>query len=236
VGEAISRECRVDYGAGKFLDLYLPEALLGSVAVLLWHGSGANERVIFEPLARRIASAGVGVIAPDWSTDVANGRNDLAMSLSFAQKELAEFMVIDQLVLAGWSLGASAALDVVLHPELVGGWRPAAFIGISGGYQGSPFSKNELSGFPVDPLVPLLLIHGSADEVVPVERSRITFEQLRREGWSVTLREVPTDHAGAIGTSYDHTRHRCVPTTDPRRLEVLEMVTKLIVELAHPGR
>lgn len=236
MGEAVSRECRVDYGAGKFLDLYIPEALLGSVAVLFWHGSGANERVILEPLARRIATAGVGVIAPDWSADVANGRNDLALSLSFAQKELATFMVVDQIVLAGWSLGASAALDVVLHPELVSGWRPAAFIGISGGYHGSPFSEENQTRFSVDPSVPLLLIHGSADEVVPVERSRITFEQLRRDGWSVTLQEVPTDHAGAIGTTYNPTRHRCAPTTDSMRLEVLEIVAMLIVDLAHAGR
>jgi hypothetical protein len=50
-----------------------------SAAVLLWHGKGANERDILEPLARRIAIAGVAAIVPDWSTDDGvYGRNYLA--------------------------------------------------------------------------------------------------------------------------------------------------------------
>jgi dienelactone hydrolase len=234
---AVRRESGVDYGAGKLLDIYVPEASRGRTAVLLWHGSGANERGVLEPLARRIALAGVGVIVPDWSTDDgANGSHDLASSLLFARNQQTEFMLIDRIVLAGWSRGASAGLDVVRHPEVVAGWRPAAFVGISGGFDGSPFYRNAPRGFLVDPSVPILLIHGSSDEVVPAERSRITFDHLRSEGWNVKLREVDTDHAGAIGTTYDPARHCCVPTTDPLRLGVLATVARWIGELALAGR
>jgi pimeloyl-ACP methyl ester carboxylesterase len=227
---------KVDYGAGKWLDIYLPETPRGSVAALFWHGRGANERDVLEPLARRIAMAGVCIIVPDWCTDDgANGRRDLGLSLSFARSELAKFTLVDRIVLAGWSLGASAGLEVVQHPELVGGWRPAAFVGISGGYQGSPYEQEGRREFSVDSSIPLLLVHGTSDEIVPVERSRKTYQQLQREGWNVTLKEVPADHAGAIGTSFDPGRHRCVPTVNPARLEVLATIGTLIAEFAQSG-
>jgi hypothetical protein len=63
----------------------------------------------------------------------------------------------------------------------------------------------------------------------------MTFEQLQGEGWNVTLQEVPTDHAGAIGTAYDPGRRRCVPTVDPLRLEILATVAGLIAEFARAG-
>jgi predicted esterase len=230
---AVSRECGIDYRAGKLLDLYVPGIQRSSTAVLLWHGSGGNERDVLEPLARRIALTGMGVIVPDWSTDDgSSGRNDLTASVLFARSDLATSLVTDRTVLVGWSLGASAGLDVVLRPELVDGWHPAAFIGISGGYQGSPFRQKGQRDLAIDPSVALALIHGSEDEVVPVDRSRITFEQLREAGQNVTLQELPTDHAGVIGTVYDPAQLRCVPATDSSRLAVLATVASVITGLA----
>ena len=232
----VSRECGVDYGTGQVLDIYVPGTTQGSVAVLLWHGSGANERDVLEPMARRIAGSGVRVLVPDWSTDDgANGRNHLTTSLLFARQSLSETGSVDRVVLAGWSLGASAALDLVRHPELVDGWRPTALVGISGGFNRSPFSQNEWRSSSVDPSIPLLLVHGSSDEVVPPERSVVTGARLLEEGWHVTLREVATDHAGAIGTVFDPTRHRCVATEDPGRRDVLTTVAEAIAHLALKG-
>ena len=151
---------------------------------------------------------------------------------------------VDRVVLAGWSLGASAALDLVCHPELVGGWRPGAVVAISGGFDRSPFTHDAIadewrrsSGAPstVDPSIPLLLVHGSSDEIVPPERSVVTFARLLEEGWRVTHREVTTDHAGAIGTVFDPARQRCAPTTDPGRQDVLTTVAQLIADLALEG-
>jgi pimeloyl-ACP methyl ester carboxylesterase len=123
-------------------------------------------------------------------------------------------------------------LDVVLLTTILGGWHPAGFIGLSGGFDDSPYSARDLLGVTLDPSVPLLLIHGTFDEIVPVERARITFDALLRAGWEVTLREVGTDHAGAIGTIYDPIEHRCVPTGDPMRQELLTTIAGWIVELA----
>jgi predicted esterase len=233
---AVTRECGIAYGSGKLLDLYVPGAPRNSTVVLVWHGSGGNERGVLEPLAHRIAAAGTAVISPDWSTrDGASGRDDLTASLHFARFDLATLVVVDRIVLVGWSLGASAGLDVVLQPELVNGWRPAAFVGISGGYRDSPFHPEGQRDLATAPSVPLVLIHGVDDEVVPIERSRTTFERLHGAGWSVTLREVPTDHAGVIGTVYDPARLRCMPASDAVRLEVLATNASVISEFASAG-
>lgn len=222
----------VDYGLGQLLDIYEPDRPRGSVVVLLWHGRGPNERDVLEPLAHRIAAAGVTTIVPDWNTaDGGRGRHHLSASLAFT-RDLSTATGAGRVVLAGWSLGANAGLDVVLLTTILGGWRPAGFIGLSGGFDDSPYSERDPLGVSVDPSVPLLLIHGTFDEVVPVERARVTFDELLRAGWDITLREVETDHAGAIGTIYDPTGHRCVPTGDPVRGELLAAIARWIADFA----
>jgi predicted esterase len=214
------------------LDIYEPEPSPGAAAVLLWHGSGGNERDVLEPLAGQIAAAGLTTLVPDWrSDDGGRGRHHLTASLAFT-RDLCEAHNIGRVVLAGWSLGANAGLDVVLLSTILGGWCPAAFVGISGGFDESPYHRRDAYGPSVDPSIPLLLIHGSADEVVPIARARIAFEALLRAGWEIDLREVETDHAGAIGMAYSPTDHRCVPTDDPARQELLTTIAGWIADVA----
>jgi len=231
-GEHVRRLGNMEYGLGQALDIYEPEHPRGSVAVLLWHGSGRNERDVMEPLARSVATTGVPVIAPDWNTaDGGRGRHHLAASLAFT-RDLAESMGLARIVLAGWSLGANAGLDLVRTCSILGGWLPDGFVGLSGGFDDSPYRLPDPSGMTAHPSVPLLLVHGSSDEVVPVGRSRSTFESLRSVGWNVVLREVDTDHAGTIGTIYDPYRRRCVPTSDPGRQALLTTIAGWIADLA----
>lgn len=222
----------IDYGPDQLLDLYQPEHPQGSVAVLLWHGRGANERDVLGPLGHEIARAGVPTIVPDWNCeDGGRGRHHLTASLAFTN-DMAERTGFDRIVLAGWSLGASAGLDLVLLSSILGSWRPAAFIGLSGSFDESPFGDGQPFDITVDPTVPLLLIHGSSDEVVPVERARMTVETLAGAGWKASLREVETDHAGAIGTIYDPTTRRCVRADDPVRRRTLATVAGWMAEFA----
>ncbi len=231
-GEHVRRLGNMEYGLGQALDIYEPEHPRGSVAVLLWHGSGRNERDVMEPLARCVATNGVPVIAPDWNTaDGGRGRHHLAASLAFT-RDLAESMGLVRIVLAGWSLGANAGLDLVRTCSILGGWLPDAFIGLSGVFDDSPYRGPDPDGRSAHPSVPLLLVHGSSDEVVPVGRSRSTFESLRSVGWNVVLREVDTDHAGTIGTTYDPYRRRCVPTSDRARQDLLTTIAGWIADLA----
>jgi predicted esterase len=172
------------------------------------------------------------VIAPDWNTaDGGQGRHHLNASLAFT-RDLAESMGIVRIVLAGWSLGANAGLDLILKCTILGGWRPDAFIGLSGGFDDSPYREPDTNRVVTRPSVPLLLIHGSSDEVVPVGRSRSTFESLQSAGWDVVLREVDTDHAGTIGTIYDPYRRRCVPSSDPGRQELVTTIAGWIADLS----
>jgi predicted esterase len=232
VGETVISRESVAYCGAQLLDMYEPEAPRTATAVVLWHGSGANEREVLAPLARQIAGAGVRVIVPDWCHDDADGRTHLRASLSFVQDHYREAGSGGRSVLAGWSLGASAGLDVVRHPALVGGWRPTAFVGISGGFARSPFSREVEPEPSVDPAIPVVLAHGSADEVVPFERSLVTYDRLLAEGWRVTLREVPTDHAGAIGTAYDPALQRCVPSDGSSCRGALVTVAAIVAGLA----
>ena len=225
------------YCGEQLLDIYEPELPRTSTAVLLWHGSGANERDVLEPLARQIARAGVRVMVPDWSTDDdTNGRNHLTASLTYVRNFHSKVGAVDRVVLAGWSLGASAVWTWCVTPSssAAGVPRPlSAFRADS--MDRRPLRNNGPRDSSVDPSIPLLLVHGSSDEIVIPERAGLTCEHLRKEGWSVTSREVTTDHAGAIGTVYDPARHRCVPTDDPGRLEVLTTVASLIADLALSG-
>ena len=87
-------------------------------------------------------------------------------------------------------------------------------------------------GITARPSIPLLLIHGSSDEAVPIERSRSTFDSLRSSGWNVVLREVDTDQAGTTGTIYDPYRRRCVPTDDTDRKEMLTTIAGWVADVA----
>jgi predicted esterase len=230
--EPVKQLTDIGYGFGQSLDIYRPQHPRGEVGLLLWHGSGPNERDVMEPLARSIATAGVLTIVPDWNSgDGGRGRHHLCASLAFV-RDASESMGLTRLVLVGWSLSASAGLDVIRMCTTLGGWRPDAFVGISGGFDDSPYSEVESSTVTVLPSVPLLLIHGSSDEVVPVERSRSTLQDLRSGGWDVELREVDTDHAGTIGTVYDFDRRRCLPADDPHRRETLATIGEWIAGFA----
>jgi predicted esterase len=222
----------IEYGLGQSLDIYEPVRPRGSVALLLWHGRGPNERDVMESLAQSIAGAGVSTFVPDWTSDDGRrGRHHLSSSLAFAG-DLVDALGLNRLVLAGWSLGASAGLDVVRMCTVLGGWRPDGFIGLAGGYDGSPY-RTPYSGLAVaHPSVPVLLIHGSSDEVVPPSRSRRVFDDLRPAGWDIELREVKTDHAGTIGTVYDPVRRRCVRTDNRDRLATLATVAGWVAAFA----
>ena len=224
----------VPYVDGKLLDVHAPTVAGPAPVVLLWHGSGVDERDVLAPLAAEVAAHGVMVLVPDWqSDDLVAGSGQLVASIGFARDRSGEFGGDPtSVVLAGWSLGANAAVFTACHPLLVGGWRPAGVVGLAGSYDGSPFGIDPDGWEPGGPVRRTVLLHGTADPVVPVRRSEEGARALARLGWEVDLETVDTDHAGIVGSEYDPWRRRCVVTEDPARLAVRSEVAARIAAVA----
>jgi len=227
----------VPYGRGKGLDVYRRRDLEGGPMVLLWHGRGANGRDVLEPLASALVRKGFAVVVPDWQPGLDDsGRADLLSSLEFTVGR-AESLGgdRDRITVAGWSLGASAGADLVLHFHEADGWRPSGFVGLAGGYDAWP-----VSGRPVGPdadlePVPCLIVHGLADPVVPVQRSRRFASMLTGRGWPVHFLELDTDHAGVIGTEYEPSMRRCHPSHQASAVAALDATVKKMATLWSTG-
>ncbi|MFC5909108.1 alpha/beta hydrolase [Streptacidiphilus monticola] len=205
----------IDYGSfGKQLDVYRPAEGPVWGTVLLWHGRGPQERDVLATLAREAAGHGVRVVAPDWRSDAADGGwTHLRESVAWLRAHVG-----DEAVLAGWSLGARAAMATVLRPPLWDGWRPTAVVGIAGNYLTSsdprmgPPAVEDLT-VTQQPSLPVHLVHGTADAVVDVACSRAFARHLEQHRWPVEYTELETDHAGVVMAEYDRTLGRCRPAT-----------------------
>ncbi|GGU82710.1 hypothetical protein GCM10010275_17330 [Streptomyces litmocidini] len=239
------------YGAGgRLMDVHLPAgAPEPAPAVLLWHGRGPDERDVLAPVARAAAELGVIVLVPDWRPDAPDGgRTHLRESADFARRKVADLGGDPRrIALAGWSLGGKAAMGVALNPGAFGDWRPQAVVGIAGAYGSAapttgtvPIDDLRRSGSPVPP-VPVWLVHGTADPVVDVERSRELRTALEERGWPVSLDEVATDHAGVIMTEFVPEHRRCLPSTAAHAVEAGSRTARALARAAgiteqHSGR
>ena len=187
----------IEYAPGRLIDIYGPAA---ATTVLLWHGSGPNERDVLAPLATAVAERGVRVLVPDWdSTRPDGGRADLLRSVKFAREGGADSDSC--LVVAGWSLGGTAAASLAINARKLGlGSVPA--VSLAGAFR----TTDPLSGQPFASLEPsnrkpgsIRLLHGINDEVVGIAGSRTFADVLRSAGWEADLTELDTDHAGIVG-------------------------------------
>ena len=232
-----------EYRPGRMVEVLHPAGSQTAPLVLLWHGSGPDERDALVPLAFAIAAFGPVVLVPDGRSDDRNvGADELLASINFTVRTASDWGGDPgRVVLAGWSLGASAAADVALHPGIADGWHPIGVVGLGGGYDRTPFSGQWTERDPMAGAVvggagrPALLVHGTSDSLIPPGRSVSGSEVLAEAGWRVVLRLKDTDHAGVIGTEYNRELKRCIPSDQPDRLAALSSVAQEVARLALSG-
>ena len=205
-----------EYAPGRLVDVFGDSS---QPTVLLWHGMQTDARAAVRPLAGMLADHGAAVVAPDWNSHADDGgRADLLRSLDFARNVATGAA----LVLVGWSLGGCAAAGLTLdaarfdlalaHTVCLAG----AFMvpdPISGRLPGDMLSADRIGA-------PFTLLHGRADDAVPVAASRAVAAELQRIGWPVELRELAADHGSIAGADYDAVADRYEPGTSQEALEV----------------
>jgi dienelactone hydrolase len=224
----------LEYAPGRLTDVH---AGSGPGHVLMWHGRGPNERGALATLAGLIAERGRTVVVPDWSSKAEDGgRADLLRSLRHTREVIeADGGDPDSLVLVGWSLGGVAAAGLTIHARRLG-VAVARTVCLAGGFVApDPISGEVLNGhLPTAPEPsPFTLIHGIADDNAAVAMSRAFAQVLELSEWPVELVELPTEHFGIIGTTYDAAHDACVPSTDEKTLAVVAEVADRIT--ASPG-
>ena len=134
---------------------------------------------------------------------------DAALAVAWAAKHAAEFGGDPKrLFVMGHSAGAHLALSIALDRHYLATVGASAddikgVIGLSGAYDFLPFTStavqrvfagvtNPLDTQPIHfaraDAPPILLLHGTADELVPVSNSRNLADAIRRAGGDVTLK------------------------------------------------
>ena len=219
----------VEYAPGRLTDVFGDPT---QPTVLLWHGMQSDARVTVRALARLIADRGLAVVAPDWDSQADdNGRDDLLRSARFAQQRRSR---ADGLVVVGWSMGGLAAAGLTIDADRLG-VRVRHTVCLAGAFTAAdPISGDVLARrLAGENRSPFTLVHGFADDVVPVAASRDFAGELRRHGWPVEMVEINADHASIAGAAYDQVAGRYLAANDSETLAVALDVASRISAVAN---
>jgi predicted esterase len=186
--------------------LYLPSGYTPSRAfplVVALHGLGANEDSMLGPMYKIPALAdqhGFIVVAPlGYRVDGGYGAFPSGRRGQLSEQDVLEVIKLvrqtykideNRIYLVGHSMGAIGAWVLgARHPEI---W--AALAPISG--QGQPASVEKMRG------IPEIVVHGDADDVVPVGGSRAMVAEMNKLNVEVKYIEVPGgNHINVAGSN-----------------------------------
>lgn len=219
----------VEYAPGRWTDVFGEPA---PSTILLWHGAQTDARAAVGPLAGMLAGRAVAVVAPDWNSHAEDGgRADLLRSLEFARNLATD---AGRILLVGWSMGGAAAAGVTLRAAEFG-FTPAHTVCLAGAFM----IPDPISGLPLtdglraaDVGSPFTLLHGLADDVVPVAASREFAAHLERIGWPVEVVELDADHGSIAGADYDADADRYEPARNgPARIVAQQVADRIAAML-----
>lgn len=219
----------VEYAPGRLADVFGDPA---RPTILVWHGMQSDARAAVRPLAAILADHGAAVVVPDWNSHADDGgRADLLRSVDFARGQ-----ATGAIVLVGWSLGGAAAAGLTLDAQ-----HHQVEISHTVCLAGAFMANDPISGRPVTELVsadhigaPFTLLHGLADDVVPVSASRRFAAALENVGWPVDLMGLTADHGSIAGAEYDAAGDCYVPGDGDEAQLVAREVGARIAVLARP--
>jgi predicted esterase len=218
----------MEYAPGRLADVFGHPT---QPAILLWHGMQANARAVVRPLAGFLARSGATVVAPDWDSHANDGgRADLLQSVEFTRKRIDG----NGFALVGWSMGGAAAAGLTLAAV-----RRDVLLTHTICLAGAFMAPDPISGRVVADDVVLdkdsppgfTLLHGVADDMVPVGASRKFAAHLERVGWPVNLVELAADHGSIVGADYDPIADCYRATESGRALEVAGEVAARITAI-----
>ncbi|MGP4056740.1 alpha/beta hydrolase [Mycobacterium sp. 4D054] len=221
-----------EYAPGRAVDLYGDPA---APTVLLWHGTQTDARATVRVLAGLLAERGRSVVVPDWDSHGPDGgRTDLLESARFASSWSRSR---EPLTLAGWSLGGVAAAGLTVAAESHG-VALTHTVCLAGAFMArDPISGADVTAQLENPAArtPFTLLHGTADDVVPLSASRTFAASLQNSGWPVRLRELDADHGDIAGARYDAAADRYAPADDPATARTAAQVADLITATPAPA-
>ncbi len=107
----------------------------------------------------------------------------------FVAAELKQGMRADQILLAGFSQGGAVAFHTGLRHAI-----PLAGIIVLSGY--IPVPSDDGSDYPAEnKTMPILVCHGTHDQVVPPVLADMALEHLKEQGFSYAFKDYPMEHS-----------------------------------------
>lgn len=185
----------------------------GSPVIVTLHGLGTHGEDL-APLCEELQLPGCRFVLPDaplhlpgypqgayaWYDFQTYNRNEFVQSRDYLFKVMDRFANDPNLrpapgkekthkpiIIMGFSQGGVMSLEAGINYK----GKVAAIISMSG-YMPDPWDTLTKAQVPLD--TPILLVHGTGDEVVPVEGSRKAVKALKDAGYNPILREFPMGH------------------------------------------
>jgi phospholipase/carboxylesterase len=184
-------------------------------ASVIWlHGLGADGHD-FEPVVQQLQLSDIrfilphaprrpvtlngGYIMPAWydlfGLDIASPQDELGIRAAqqdievLITRERHRGIACERIVLAGFSQGGAIALHTALrYPE-----RLAGILGLSTYVPLKPLLAAERHA--ANTLIPIFIAHGTYDDIIAAETSRISVDLLRQHDYMVDSHEYPMAHS-----------------------------------------